>query len=80
MDQENGDLVPLHVLDCGKNPILASTQTAHVVKPCTNISGKQVTTEQQHRSHFRAQPLLRRLRGPGEDNGETEELAICVML
>jgi len=72
--------VPLHVLDPGKNPMPASTQTAHVVKPYTKTSGRQVTTEQQHRSHLLAQPLLRRLRGPGDDEGESEKLAIQMVL
>ena len=54
----------------------ASTQTAHVVNPYTNASGKYVTTEQQQLSHFRAQFLLRRRRGPGDDEGEGEKLAI----
>jgi len=72
--------VPLHVLDPGRNPMPASTQTAHVVKPYTNTSGRQVTTEQQYRSQLLAQLLLRRLRGPGDDEGESEKLAIQLVL
>ena len=54
----------------------ACTQTAHVVKPYTKTNGRWVTTEQQYRSTFLAQLLLRRLLGDGDASGDGEKLAI----
>lgn len=58
-------------------PMSATTQTAQVVRPCINTRGKKLTTEQQHRSHLTAQLLGRRLRDPGEAEGESKYLAIA---
>lgn len=56
-------------------PILASTDTAHVVKPYTKARGKYVATRQQPRSTLRANGRTRRLKadgGDGEGEGDRE--------
>ena len=52
--------------------MLASTHTAHVVKPYTNAKGKCVNVAQQHRSQRRAKLLPRRLNPEGEEGGDGE--------
>lgn len=57
------------VVDVVRYPRLASTETAQVVRPYTNASGKYVAIKQQPRSTFRAHGLTLRLKEPGGGDG-----------
>lgn len=59
-------------------PMLASTDTAHVVRPYTKASGKYVATRQHPRSTLRAHGRTLRLNAVGGGEGvEDRELGIA---
>lgn len=63
------------VVSVGLYPMLASTDTAHVVKPYTKAKGKYVAMRQQPRSTLRAHGRTRRFKadgGDGDGDGDLE--------